>query len=81
MVVKDKAEFTSLGPWDVSPERQPDGQLSADKSREMIEIAMQKGSHYFEWIHQAAKWRGVWTTVLLTRMQLQGEDINPGQCS
>ncbi len=70
---KDKAEFTSLGPWDVSPERQPDGQLSADKSREMIEIAMQKGSHYFEWTHKRLNGEEFGATVLLTRMQVQGE--------
>ena len=50
--IKGMTELTSFGPWDMSPERQPDGQRSTDKFREMIEIAMQKGSHYFEWIHK-----------------------------
>jgi len=49
---KDKAELISLGPCDVSPERQPDGQLSVDKAREMIETAIREGSHVFEWTHK-----------------------------
>jgi PAS domain-containing protein len=31
---RDTAEFTALGLFDVSPERQPDGSPSADKARE-----------------------------------------------
>ena len=44
---QDEAEFISLGPWELSPEQQPDGRLSADKAREMIETAMREGSHFF----------------------------------
>ena len=73
--IKDMTGLTSFGPWDLSPERQPDGQLSTDKYREMIEIAMQKGSHYFEWMHKRLNGEEFATTVLLTRMQLQGEII------
>jgi PAS domain S-box-containing protein len=31
------------------PERQPDGRLSIEKVREMIELALSQGSHRFEW--------------------------------
>jgi len=72
---KDRAEFTSLGPWDVSPERQPDGRLSVDKSREMIEIARLEGSHFFEWTHKRLCGETFPATILLTRMELQGETI------
>ena len=71
--IKGMTELTSFGPWDMSPERQPDGQRSTDKFREMIEIAMQKGSHYFEWIHKRLNGELFASTVLLTRMKLQGE--------
>jgi PAS domain-containing protein len=49
---KDAAEFTALGPWDVSPERQPDGSLSVDKAREATEAALREGSLFFEWTHR-----------------------------
>ena len=47
--------------------------FTTDKFREMIEIAMQKGSHNFEWIHKRLNGEEFAATVLLTRMQLQGE--------
>ena len=72
---KDKTEFTTLGSWDVSPERQPDGQLSADKAREMIETAIREGSHFFEWTHKKLTGEVFPCTVLLTRMQLLEETI------
>ena len=72
---KDMAEFTSLGPWDVSPQRQLDGRLSADKSREMIETAIREGSHFFEWTHKQLRGEAFPCTVLLTRMELLGETV------
>jgi len=70
--VKDEAEFTSLGPWDLSPERQPDGRPSAGKAREMIETAMREGSHFFEWTHKRLGGDDFPATVLLTRVELGG---------
>ena len=70
--IKDRAEFASLGPLDVSPERQPDGQLSVDKSRTMIETAIREGSLFFEWTHKRLCKEEFQCTVLLTRMQIQG---------
>ncbi len=72
---KDMAELISLGPWDVSPKRQSDGQLSVDKAREMIEKAICEGSHFFEWTHKQLRGETFPCTVLLTRMQLRDETI------
>ena len=68
--VKDFDEFTSIGPWDVSPEKQPDGQLSALKAQKMIKKAMEQGSNYFEWTHKRLRGREFAATVLLTRVDL-----------
>ncbi len=72
---KDEAEFTSLGLWEVSPEKQPDGRLSSQKAKEMIETAMLKGSHFFEWTHQRLSGEEFPATVLLTRMKLEGQPM------
>ena len=40
--LRDEAEFISLGPWQLSPERQPDGKPSDKKAKEMIEAAMRQ---------------------------------------
>lgn len=66
-------ECTALRPWDVSPELQPDGRLSSEKSLEMIEIAMREGSNFFEWQHQRLNGEVFPCDVLLTRMELDGQ--------
>jgi PAS domain S-box-containing protein len=73
--VKDEAEFTSLGPWQVSPEVQPDGRPSAEKAMEMMETAMREGSHFFEWTHKRLNGEEFPATVLLTRMELAGQAL------
>jgi PAS domain S-box-containing protein len=70
---KDEAAFVSLGPWELSPDCQPDGLASSDKAGEMIETAMRKGSHFFEWTHQRLAGEAFPTTVLLTRVELDGK--------
>ncbi|MDD5035136.1 MAG: PAS domain S-box protein [Methylococcaceae bacterium] len=71
--VSSVAEFTALGPWDVSPERQPDGRSSGEKALEMIATALREGSHYFEWEHRRLDGQTFAADVLLTRMEAGGE--------
>jgi PAS domain S-box-containing protein len=71
--VKNEDEFVSLGPWDVSPEKQPDGRVSGEKAREMIEIAMREGSNYFEWMHKRLNGEDFPATVLLNKVVLGNE--------
>lgn len=68
--VEDMAEFTSHGPGDLSPKRQPDGRLSKEKAREKIATAMEEGSNFFEWYHQRMNGEVFPATVLLTRVDL-----------
>jgi PAS domain S-box-containing protein len=70
---KSAEEFVSYGPWELSPERQPDGRASAEKAREMIETAMREGSNYFEWTHTRVSGEEFPATVLLTRMEHYGK--------
>ena len=70
---KDAASFAALGPADVSPERQPDGALSSVAAMQMIQIAMQQGSHFFEWQHCSVEGKSFPATVLLTRLEVDGQ--------
>ncbi len=72
------AEFTALGPWDVSPERQPDGRPSSKKAQEYIATAMREGSHFFEWEHQQLGGQPFAADVLLTRMKVGEETFLQG---
>jgi len=70
---RDAAQFTALGPWDVSPERQPGGSPSAGKAREAIEAALREGSRFFEWTHRRLDGADFPATVLFTRIEMAGQ--------
>jgi PAS domain S-box-containing protein len=71
--VASEADFTALGPWDVSPKRQPDGQPSVEKAQEMIATAMREGSYFFEWVHRRLHGEPFAADVLLTRIEVNGQ--------
>ena len=72
---KDEADFTSKQPWVLSPEYQPDGQVSGLKAKEMIDRAVENGSNYFEWIHKRLDGEDFPATVLLSRIELKGKTL------
>jgi PAS domain S-box-containing protein len=45
-----KAALLGSNPLLISPERQPDGELSSEKVQEVIRRTMEEGSHRFEWM-------------------------------
>ena len=45
-----KAVLLGSNPSIISPERQPDGSLSAEKVKEVLRLAVERGSHRFEWV-------------------------------
>ncbi len=73
--LKNSRELTTLGPWDLSPERQPDGRDSGEKAREMIETAIREGSHFFEWTHKRVDGQEFPAAVLLNRVEQAGEVV------
>ncbi len=72
---KNEKDFTSKAPWQYSPKNQPDGKLSSTKAMEMINTAMKKGKHLFEWDHKRLDGQVFPATVLLTRMNLLGKGV------
>jgi PAS domain S-box-containing protein len=74
-MAKDKAFFTLHDPWSLSPERQPDGRVSVEKAKEMIEMAMRDGSNFFEWTHKRLNGEEFPVAVQLTRMVLSEKTI------
>jgi len=71
---KDEKEFTSKGPGDLSPEKQPDGQLSSDKAKQAIEKAIKEGSNSFEWTHKKLTGESFPAHVLLTKVNINEKD-------
>jgi PAS domain S-box-containing protein len=70
---KNVEEFVLRAPWELSPQRQPDGRVSAEKAREMIEWAMRDGAHFFEWTHKRLDGEEFPASVLLTRVEQAGK--------
>lgn len=74
-LAKSETEFASAEPWRLSPEKQPDGRLSSEKAKEMIDIAMRDGSNFFEWTHKRLDGSDFPATVLLTRVDFEGKSF------
>ena len=72
---KNESDFTSRRPWELSPEYQPDGQLSAIKAKMMIESAVKTGSNLFEWTHNKTDGENFRASVLLSRIELKGHTM------
>ncbi|MCK4737845.1 MAG: EAL domain-containing protein [Sulfurimonas sp.] len=70
-----KKEFLNKHPSELSPEFQPDGSSSIEKSERMINIAVDKGVNNFEWIHTRANRDEFWVDVTLTPISLVDRDI------
>ena len=73
--LQNARQLPALGPWELSPDRQPDGRLSIEKAKEMIETAVREGFHLFEWAHRRIDGEEFPTTVLLTRMDHAGKVV------
>ena len=72
---KNEKEFISKTPADISPEFQSDGESSDVKAQKMMSVAMENGSHFFEWVHKRKNGEIFFTDVLLTRVEVKGKNI------
>jgi PAS domain S-box-containing protein len=72
---RNEGSLVALEPWTLSPDRQPDGGVSADKAREMIETALREGTNFFEWTHRRVGGEEFSADVLLTQMEREGKVI------
>ncbi len=72
---RDRDEFVSMSVADLSPERQPDGRLSGEKAQEIVNLALEKGSHAFEWVHRRRDGTDFVAEILITRAEANGVPI------
>ena len=71
--IESKDDFKNLLPSEISPKYQPDNKLSAEKQYTMIDTAMKKGSHTFEWLHKNSLNETIWFDISLTKIALKDE--------
>jgi len=75
--LKDKQEYQDRF-FELSPEYQPDGRLSADAARENITAAFQKGRMVFNWMHQKLDGTPLPSEITLVRVRRGDEYIVAG---
>lgn len=68
----DRTSLLSGGPADFSPERQPDGRLSAESAGEKIARALGGEKPYFDWVHLGPDGREIPCSVHLARVPGKG---------
>lgn len=70
---ESREEILNKHPWELSPEYQPDGELSLIKASRNMETAYKKGSYRFEWIHQRLDGTTFPAEVVLTAIPIKGK--------
>ncbi len=70
---QSKEEFLNKRPHEISPEYQPDGTHSMDKSVTMMMTAIAAGYHRFEWTHLKADGTELLVEVMLTPVVLKAK--------
>lgn len=71
----NKREIIGSTPDILSPEKQPDGQDSYDKSRKKIKLAMEGNSLPFEWRHKQLNGHEFDSEVILTLVELESKPM------
>ncbi len=72
---ESKNDIIGMPPASLSPEYQPDGQLSAVKAEKMIKSAYKNGQHQFEWVHKRLDGVHLYIKVKLTVIPMEEEKI------
>ena len=72
---QNEKELTALTLAQCSPDQQPDGVPSCDKAQKMLGQAAKEGSHFFDWLCKRADGTEFISTILLTKVELDDEEI------
>ncbi len=67
------ADLIGMSPVNLSPPKQKDGSDTILKASSMVEIALEKGFHYFDWTHCRLDGKEFDASVGLSRMEFRGK--------
>ncbi|MEI7750536.1 MAG: PAS domain-containing protein [Candidatus Omnitrophota bacterium] len=70
-----KSQILGKTPDEVSPEHQPDGQLSSEAAEARIRYCRIHGKHDFEWVHRRMDGEDFWAHVTLSVITLEGRQV------
>jgi len=75
---KDKKSFLNTHLDKLSPNFQPDGTNSKRKMLLMLGKASKETRNSFEWVHRSSDGKNFWCEIVLTRINLDGNDLMHG---
>ena len=70
-----KEQLVGSSVEDISPPVQPDGQLSVDSARNIIDEVLRTGKSRFEWVHKDLTGKTFWVEVFLTSVSLNKKNV------
>ncbi len=70
-----RSEIINKTPFYFSPQKQPDGEKSSTKAKRMIQIALEKQHHSFEWIHRKLDGTNFPCIINLAKVNIEGENF------
>ena len=71
----DRDMLLGLRPSQISPEIQPNGQISSEKEEALFSLAAKDGHARFEWVHRTFDGNDFWVDVSLTMIPVRGKPI------
>ena len=69
-----KEKFLHARPLAIVPRKQPNGEHSVLKIREMKRLAVEEGNHHYEWVYKKENGEHFWTDIMLTYITLGGKE-------
>jgi PAS domain S-box-containing protein len=73
MHASNKEQLLKGGPLDISPESQPDGELSTEKGKYLLTKSLKEGSSHLEWLHRNFDGEDFLVEVSLTKIPFHDE--------
>ena len=71
----DRQPLVGASIEEISPEVQPDGQLSGEKARDIVKEVLKSGGSKFEWVHRNLDGKLFWDDVFLTHVSVNDRTL------
>ncbi len=71
----EQNELTGMKPYDLSPEKQPDGCISAERASEIIQEAINGKAQFFRWVHTRANGEHFPAEISLNAVKIAGKNF------
>lgn len=73
MGFSDREQLYMSHPGVLSPEQQPNGNISMDMANDMIQLALSNGRHEFDWMHKRPDGNEFLSHIVLDKVEFDGQ--------